>query len=68
MDGWETAPTGPEVKMEYVVIFEEDENGCSAYVPDLPGCIAAIEKISGCLKANRNCVQRRIPSWKRIES
>lgn len=27
--------------MEYVVIFEEDENGCSAYVPDLPGCVAA---------------------------
>ena len=27
--------------MEYVVIFEEDEKGCSAYVPDLPGCVAA---------------------------
>ena len=27
--------------MEYVVIFEEGENSCSAYVPDLPGCIAA---------------------------
>ena len=27
--------------MEYVVIFEEDENGCSAHVPDLPGCVAA---------------------------
>lgn len=27
--------------MEYIVIFEEDENGCSAYVPDLPGCVAA---------------------------
>ena len=27
--------------MEYVVIFEESENSCSAYVPDLPGCIAA---------------------------
>lgn len=27
--------------MEYVVIFEVGENGCSAYVPDLPGCIAA---------------------------
>ena len=26
--------------MEYVVIFEECENSCSAYVPDLPGCIA----------------------------
>ena len=31
--------------MEYVVIFEEDENGCSAYVPDLPGCIAAGETV-----------------------
>ena len=31
--------------MEYVVIFEEDENGCSAYVPDLPGCIAAGDTI-----------------------
>ena len=27
--------------MEYAVIFEVGENGCSAYVPDLPGCIAA---------------------------
>lgn len=27
--------------MEYVIIFEEGENSCSAYVPDLPGCIAA---------------------------
>ncbi len=27
--------------MEYVVIFEADEKGCSAYVPDLPGCVAA---------------------------
>ncbi|MDE0426185.1 type II toxin-antitoxin system HicB family antitoxin [Candidatus Poribacteria bacterium] len=31
--------------MEYVVIFEEGENGCSAYVPDLPGCIAAGDTI-----------------------
>ena len=31
--------------MKYVVIFEEDENGCSAYVPDLPGCIAAGDTI-----------------------
>lgn len=27
--------------MEYVVVFEEGENSCSAYVPDIPGCIAA---------------------------
>ena len=31
--------------MKYPVIFEEDENGCSAYVPDLPGCIAAGDTI-----------------------
>ena len=31
--------------MEYVVIFEEGENSCSAYVPDLPGCIAAGDTI-----------------------
>lgn len=31
--------------MEYVVIFEEVENSCSAYVPDLPGCIAAGETV-----------------------
>ena len=31
--------------MEYIVIFEEGENSCSAYVPDLPGCIAAGETI-----------------------
>ena len=29
--------------MEYIVIFEEGENSCSAYVPDLPVCIAAGE-------------------------
>ncbi len=29
--------------MEYMVIFEEGENSCSAYVPDLAGCIAAGE-------------------------
>ena len=31
--------------MEYIVVFEEDENGCSAYVPDLPGCVAAGDTI-----------------------
>ncbi|MGI8857737.1 MAG: type II toxin-antitoxin system HicB family antitoxin [Thermomicrobiales bacterium] len=29
--------------MRYVVIFETDGDGFSAYVPDLPGCIAAGE-------------------------
>ena len=32
--------------MEYVIIFEGEKNGCSAYVPDLPGCIAAGETIA----------------------
>ena len=32
-------------QMEYVVIFEEDKDSCSAYVPDLPGCIAAGDTI-----------------------
>ena len=31
--------------MEYVVILEEGQNGCSAYVPDLPSCIAAGDTI-----------------------
>ena len=31
--------------MKYIVIFEERENNCSAYVPDLPGCIAAGDTI-----------------------
>ena len=31
--------------MEYVVIFQGDENGCSAYVPDLPRGIAAGDTI-----------------------
>ncbi len=31
--------------MEYIVIFEEGENSCSAYVPDLPRCIAVGETI-----------------------
>ena len=31
--------------MAYVIIFEGEENSCSAYVPDLPGCIAAGETI-----------------------
>jgi predicted RNase H-like HicB family nuclease len=29
------------ILMDYVVIYEEGDNSCSAYVPDLPGCIAA---------------------------
>jgi predicted RNase H-like HicB family nuclease len=31
--------------MEYVIIFEGDENGYSAYVPELPVCIAAGDTI-----------------------
>lgn len=31
--------------MKYVVVFESDERGCSAYVPDLPGCITAGDTI-----------------------
>ena len=31
--------------MKYVVVFESDESGCSAYVPDLPGCITAGDTI-----------------------
>jgi len=27
--------------MRYAMIIEQGENGCSAYVPDLPGCVAA---------------------------
>ena len=30
-----------EATVQYVVIFETDGDGYSAYVPDLPGCIAA---------------------------
>ncbi len=30
-----------EATVHYVVIFETDGDGYSAYVPDLPGCIAA---------------------------
>ena len=26
--------------MKYIVIYEKNENGYSAYLPDLPGCIA----------------------------
>jgi predicted RNase H-like HicB family nuclease len=29
--------------MQYAVVIETGETGCSAYVPDLPGCIAAAE-------------------------
>jgi predicted RNase H-like HicB family nuclease len=25
----------------YLILIETDENGCSAYAPDLPGCVAA---------------------------
>ena len=31
--------------MKYIVVFESDEIGCSAYVPDLPGCITAGDTI-----------------------
>lgn len=27
--------------MNYLAIIEDDRDGCSAYVPDLPGCVAA---------------------------
>ncbi len=27
--------------MKYLVVVEISENGCGAYVPDLPGCVAA---------------------------
>lgn len=29
--------------MEYAIVIETGESGCSAYVPDLPGCVAAAE-------------------------
>ena len=29
--------------MTYVVVYEQTDNGWSAYLPDLPGCIAAGE-------------------------
>ena len=32
--------------MEYVIVFEEGESSCSAYVPDLPGCIAAGDTVA----------------------
>lgn len=32
--------------MGYVIIFEGDENGYSAYVPELPVCIAAGDTIA----------------------
>jgi len=28
---------------EYLVIYEADEDGWSAYSPDLPGCVAAAD-------------------------
>jgi predicted RNase H-like HicB family nuclease len=31
--------------MRYAIIIENDGNGCSAYVPDLPGCIAAADTV-----------------------
>ena len=33
------------VEQYTIVIFESDESGCSAYVPDLPGCISAGDTI-----------------------
>ena len=27
--------------MKYLTIIEKGEDGCGAYVPDLPGCVAA---------------------------
>ena len=42
---WKTAPTCLGTTHGIHRYFEEDENGCSAYVPDLPGCIAAGDTI-----------------------
>ncbi len=29
--------------MKYLVVVEKSENGCGAYVPDLPGCVAVAD-------------------------
>ena len=50
--------------MKYVVIFEENENDCSAYVPDLPGCIAADDTIEE-VKMEQNIVSSMIITKRR---
>lgn len=39
--------------MDYLVVIERDDKGCSAYVPDLPGCIAlgdTVEQVQELIK------------------
>ena len=46
--------------MRYAIIIENDGNGCSAYVPDLPGCIAAGDTVEEVRKLIAEAVQMHL--------
>ena len=41
---------------EYVVVFEPDEDGWSASVPDLPGCLSDSDTLAGAQAAIREAI------------
>jgi predicted RNase H-like HicB family nuclease len=46
--------------MRYAIIIENDGQGCSAYVPDLPGCIAAAETVQEVRKLITEAIQMHL--------
>ena len=46
--------------MEYVVIVEQGETSCGAYVPDLPGCVAVSETRDEAMELIREAIEFHI--------
>ena len=46
--------------MKYVVVIEQTESGCSAYVPDLPGCVAAASSHDEIVELIREAIEFHI--------
>jgi predicted RNase H-like HicB family nuclease len=46
--------------MRYAIIIENNGNGCSAYVPDLPGCIAAGDTVKEVRKLIAEAIQMHL--------
>ena len=51
---------GQHAVSEYTVIYECDESGCSAWVPDLPVCVAAGDSRAEVEKLIRGAIEMHI--------
>ncbi len=45
------------MKEEYVVLYEPDDGGWTASVPDLPGCFSDSETLTGAQSAIREAIK-----------